>query len=728
MDTVQEMLRAAREMQRAGDVEGAARLFEDILSQEPGHTVSLHALGTLLNWRGDHARAVPLLERAVALRPGEPSFHIELGESYRCLGAYRDAIGCCTIGLKLRPEYPEGWNTLGLALRGSGDFEGALEKFLRALTCRDDFFPGHINAGLMLQELGRHERAIPHLRRAVELCPDSYAARTNLGLVLLESSRAEEALIHLGESVRLAPEEGIAHHNLGNLLRTLGRSVEARASYLKAIRFQPDLALSYFHVGRTLRLEGSLGEALRWHELSVEMEPDNPTFLSELADLYQKREDLDRAIEIRRRILHLTPGNPVDARLELGSALQADGRHPEALEQFLVAQQECSSSPQVHLALGGIYEEQGDMAAAEAEMRAALATQPRFPVAYARLATLLRGKLPDGDLGVIEDLLSDPTLGQVPRARLLFSLAHVLDARGDYTRAAACLKEANASTLHSRRAEGLAYDPDHHDRLVQGIMNGFDRAFFQRTSDFGLTTKRPVFVVGLPRSGTTLVEQILASHPRVFGAGERLFGRRSFEGLPAATGRNLPPAECVASAGKAALNGLAQQHLVRLNALNQGRSDRIVDKLPDNYLYIGLLYSMFPDSLFVHCRRDLRDVAVSCWMSDFRSIRWANCPEHIGSRFLRYRQLMEHWKEVFPGNLIEVNYEETVSDLEAVSRRLIEKCELEWHTSCLEFYHTPRVVRTASLTQVRQPIYTNSVARWRNYQDVLADLFALIAA
>jgi hypothetical protein len=150
--------------------------------------------------------------------------------------------------------------------------------------------------------------------------------------------------------------------------------------------------------------------------------------------------------------------------------------------------------------------------------------------------------------------------------------------------------------------------------------------------------------------------------------------------------------------------------------------------MPDNYMYLGLLAAMFPHATFVHCRRDPRDIAVSCWMTNFRSIRWANDFDHIASRFAQYRRLMDHWKCVLPVRLYEVDYSETVGDLEGVARRLIAACGLEWDSTCLEFHRTRRPVRTASVSQVRQPIYTKSLDRWKNYERELADLFARLPA
>jgi hypothetical protein len=235
-----------------------------------------------------------------------------------------------------------------------------------------------------------------------------------------------------------------------------------------------------------------------------------------------------------------------------------------------------------------------------------------------------------------------------------------------------------------------------------------------------------VFIVGLPRSGTTLTEQILASHSQVFGAGELRLAREDFLAL------GEGPTERQAFEGlgrleRSTLRRIGQRHLEQLRALDS-TAPRVVDKMPDNYLYLGLLAVLFPKAKFIHCRRDLRDVAVSCWITNFRSIRWANDVEHIAARFREYQRLMEHWRRVLPVPVLEVDYEETVADLPGVARRLVDWCGLEWQPACLAFHEGKRPVRTASVTQVRQPIYTRSVARWRNYEQTLGELFTALEA
>jgi hypothetical protein len=407
--------------------------------------------------------------------------------------------------------------------------------------------------------------------------------------------------------------------------------------------------------------------------------------------------------------------------------LQEEGRLAEAREHYEAALRLQPDLAPALLHLGGIHEELGAMTEAETAFRAALQAQPKFPLPYARLATLLRDRLPDADLAALEERLADPRLAPPPRAHLLFGLAHVLDARRDYARAADCLRQANAISVALAKGE-REYAQEDHERFIDGLVREFAPAFFARTANLGLPTRRPVFIFGLPRSGTTLIEQVLASHPQVHGAGELRLARQSFEAIPSVLDRPPPPVDGVPHLHAEAIRRLAGEHMDKLAALDGSQAERIVNKMPDNYVYLGLLAVLFPNATFIHCRRDLRDIAVSCWMTDFRSIRWANDPAYIASRFRQYRRIMAHWAEVLPVTVHHVDFEETVADLESVARRLLAACGLEWDPTCLDFHRTQRSVRTASVAQVRQPIYKKSVQRWKNYENELSGLFGMIGA
>ena len=270
---------------------------------------------------------------------------------------------------------------------------------------------------------------------------------------------------------------------------------------------------------------------------------------------------------------------------------------------------------------------------------------------------------------------------------------------------------------------GRAYDPVEHADSITKIIETCTPAFLERVRGFAVDTELPVFIVGLPRSGTTLTEQILASHSKVHGAGELSVVRDTFESLPRTLNVDATAAECLGRLDRETAQRLTRHHLDHIRSLNR-QALRIVDKMPENYIYLGLLTALYPGARFIHCRRDLRDVAVSCWMTHFRHIRWANDPEHIVSRIRGYERLMDHWRQVLPPVWLDVPYEETVADLETAARRLVAFCGLEWEPECLAFHEGRRTVRSASLAQVRRPIYKNAVARWKHYERELGPMLA----
>jgi tetratricopeptide (TPR) repeat protein len=715
------VLSNALEMHQAGQLASAAQLYQQILAHEQENADALHLLGVLRHQQGDHRQSIELIGRAVALRPNQPAFHANLAEVYRALGQLDRAAGCCRTALRLAPDYPEALNNLGLALQGLGRHDEAVESFRKALQLKPDFALAHNNLGISLRELKDLDSALEHFRKAAELEPAYAPARTNLGQMLLDRGQAEEALPHCQEAVRLQPDVAAIHHNLGNLLRALDRPMDARAAYLEALRLDPNLARSHLHLGLLLQRDGKFADAVCWIKQAIDLEPNNADFWQSLAELHDEREEPGEAIPCWERVLALEPTRAV-AHRSLGWCLQEEGRQEEAVVHYRQSLRLQPDAGSTYLNLGGWHEERGELAEAEASFREALRVAPNFALPHARLATLLSSKLPDADLGALEERLKDTTLGDGPRARLLFGLAHVLDARGEYARAGECLRQANALSLGQDRGRP-PYVPSEHERFADALIRTFDVSWFARTAGLGSSTRRPVFIFGLPRSGTTLIEQVLASHSRVHGAGELRFARQTFDAVPGVTGRSVSPMEAVVEIDAAALRVLAERHEARLQALG-GLAERIVDKMPDNYMYVGLLAALFPKATFIHCRRDVRDVAVSCWLTDFRSIRWANDPGHIASRITQYRRLMDHWRKVLPVPMLEVDYEETVTDLEAVARRLVAACGLAWEPACLEFHQTRRPIRTASVSQVRQPVYQRSVARWKNYERELADLFS----
>lgn len=720
------LLQAALEHHRSGHLGEASEVYREILCQSPDHPDALHLLGVALHQLGDHLAAADLIGRAIALRPDEPDYHADLAEVWRALGRPDRAADSGRAALRLRPDHPGAANNLGLALLQSGDAAGAADQFRAVLALRPQFAAAHNNLADALRTLGDAAAAEEHFRAAVRLDPGLAEAHANLGQLLLERGQRAVAVDHCREAVRLRPDLPAAHCNLGNALRELSRHDEAYAHYAEALRLAPAVAAIHENLGRLLQERGRFDEALAAFRRAVELEPGSPGFLCRVGGVLAEAGRHEEAVGQYEAALRLDPRS-AEALLGLGLIEHDRGRGAAAAGHFLAAADARPDFVPAHCGLGTVLQEVNDMPGAEAAFRTALRHDPSHPAALAELATLLRGRLPDADLTALRERAAAPHLRPAERAGLLFGLSQVLDARWEYEAAAAALVQANHHAGVARRARGEHYDPPAHTRFVSDVLAACSPAFFDRVRGLGAESDRPVFVFGLPRSGTTLVEQMLAGHSRVFGAGELRLAREGFESLPAVTNAPGPPAACLGRLDRRAIDALARRHLDRLSALGGG-AVRVVDKMPDNYLLLGLLAAVFPRARFVHCRRDLRDVAVSCWMTHFRQIRWADDPAHIAARFADYRRAAGHWRAALPVQVLEVTYEEVVADPEGQARRLVEWCGLDWEPGCLDVHTATRPVRTASVTQVRQPVHARSVARWRHYEPHLRDLFERLVA
>ena len=543
--------------------------------------------------------------------------------------------------------------------------------------------------------------------------------------MLLDRGQAEEALPHCQEAVRLQPDMAALHHNLGNALRALERYVDARAAYLEALRLDPDLAPAHAHLGLT----GPRGPGQRGAALAEAGRRAGPGQRHLPGDPGRGLHG-DGGAGRGHRALRAGAGPRPRSRgpsvhLSLGWASRRRAGWPRRAS---ITRRRCEMQPDsaaAHLNLGGLDEELGEMDEAEAAFRTALRLQPQFPVPHARLATLLRGKLPDADLAALESGWPTPTWPRA-RARLLFGLAHVLDARGDYARAAACLREANAISLELAKGN-RDYVPAEHEQFVDGLIRAFDAEFFARNAG------------GRPRhapAGLRLRPAALGHHADRAGARQPLAdprrrraaaGPADLRGHPRHAGRPRPadrgrPAPSTARRSAAWPSSTSSGSRASPATAPTASSTRC----PTTTCTSGCCRVVFPRAAFIHCRRDLRDIAVSCWMTDFRSIRWANDPEHIASRFQQYRRLMDHWESVLPVPIHDVDYEETVErpgvGRAPAGRRL--RPGLGPGLPGIPPHERP--VRTASVTQVRQPVYKRSVARWKNYESDLGDLFALL--
>ncbi len=707
-----------------GHLEWAAQLYRQILARQPDHPDALHLLGVVAFQQGDYRQAIERIGRAIALNPAAAPYYCNLAEAYRMSGQLDRAAACCRTALRLKPDYPEALNNLGMALLAQGNAADAAEQFQAALRLQPNIALFHNNLGNALRQRNERAAAADHFRLAVQFDPGSAEAHSNLGQLLLELNQLPKALEHCREAVRLRPAFPEAQNNLGNALREQDHFEDAKACYAEALRLNPHLALTYSNMGQALQEEGNLVEAIGWYRQALERDPAAARTHCHLGSAFEEQENYADALTHYRVALQLEP-DCAEAHNGLGFVLHEQGKYEDAVKEYREVIRLRPEFAPGHTNLGNILEELGTFDEAEACFRAALRCDADHAAALSLLATMLRKKLPQDDLDAMRRLLARPRLAPAKRLALHFGMAQVLDARGEYQEAAEHLRQVNSLCRERWQKQGKSYDPAMHTQFVNALLTTFTPDFFARVRGFGLETGATNLhcLFGFARgSGTTLTEQILAGHSRVYGAGELNYLRETFEALPQVVGANAAPLECLSRLEATKAYQLAEWHLARLGDLD-ATALRVADKMPENYLYLGLIATLFPRAKLIHCRRDLRDVAVSCWMTNFRHLRWAADPEHLIHRFQEYRRLMNHWKQVLPVQVLEVDYEETVADLEAVARRLVEWVGLEWEPACLAFHETRRPIRTASVTQVRQPLYSRSVARWKHYEDDLKPIF-----
>jgi tetratricopeptide (TPR) repeat protein len=453
--------------------------------------------------------------------------------------------------------------------------------------------------------------------------------------------------------------------------------------------------------------------------------------LYEQAQLPLAETHLRRALDQKSRY--------AEAHNALGMVLREQIRLDEARTSFEQALHLKSNYTQAHCNLARLLEDLGELEAAAERYRQALNCEPGDIDALAGLAHLQRARLSEPERRRIEEHLGDPELGEPARCNLHYALAHVLDGRGEYTAAAEHMAEANSLELNRWRRKDQAYDRAEFSRFVDRLAQTFSPDFFSRARNWGVPSERPVFIFGLPRSGTTLAEQILASHSQVYGGGELTCAKNDFvalaqlapgAGTTVAAATATPPAlqiersfDGLSNLNAAGVEFLAQQHLRWLKELDPSRP-RVTSKTPADWQFVGLLAVLFPRARFIHCRRHLCDTALSCWMTHFRMLNWTCDQDDIAQRFKDYQRMMAYWQNCLPVPILELDYEDTVADLEGTSRRLVSWLGLEWEPACLDFHLTRRPIRTASASQVRRPIFRSSVGRWRNYESPLHSLFS----
>ncbi len=619
------------------------------------------------------------------LRPVRPDRALALALTHYESGNPEAAQLLCRQVLDTHPEHPEALHLMGLFARDAGSPAEALKFLRRAVARRPDHAEYHTSLGTTLAALGRIEEAVPSFRQALKLDPASGLAFAHLGQMLLTLKRYEDAAVVYRRLVKLSPDNVEAYTNLASAEMALGRLRGAEVACRNVVRLRPSSADAHANLGAVLAAQGRIEAPLRCFGQALRLQPDKLEFRRKMGWFLLWLGRLDEAERCFRQVLSRDAGD-VDAAAGVASTLERRGDFRTALSVLRPYVRRAQESANLCICFATLCQRLGQPAEA---------------------------------IPVLETVTRLPNRPHLESARLWHAYGEVLEATESYHEAFEAHRRAN-------RYRGGGFNTVKHSDYVSRLIETFHRDWARELPAATNRSERPVFVVGMPRSGTTLVEQILATHPWTYGAGELESIRRIAVSIAFRMGVDDPYPMSLSAVDDRTLDAMAGWYLEQLDQV-AGGAIRVVDKMPFNFLHLGLISMLFPEARIIHCVRDPLDTALSCFFQNFSaSYAFTNSLETLGCYYRDYQRLMRHWHEVLPLSILDLRYEQLVSAPEQSMRQLVQFLGLEWDDRVLDFHENPRLVTTASYDQVRRPIYTGSVGRAQRFKAQLGPLEAAI--
>ena len=677
------LLRDALAAHHAGRLEAAEQGYRRFLARHRDHAFALQNLGLLLHQRGDFEAARAALRRAVACAPEAAGCRESLGRVLKAQGDLQGASEAFRAALDLDPDFTDARYQLGTVHHDSEDFEAAAACYRQVVSQAPAHVPAWNSLGSVHLDLGEPEEAEPALRRALGHRPDYVPARLNLAVALHRTGRLDDAARMLRALVRERPGFAEAHHNLAMVYREQGAPAEAEGAARRALALRPDCAIDHFVLAEICIERGRQSVAIERYRHCVALAPTHIGAWLRLASILVGRREIEAGVDAAHRVLALEPENAVALNV-----------------------------------LSHAYSIAGDLEMAERYCRRSLDVEPDLPLGWYMLTQLRRfGDADREAIARVESIPERRMLDDENRSTWHFALGWMHHDCKHHSNAFSHFVRANR--IHRRHRE---FDIEEWTQRVGATIETFGPELFARTRGFGDPTRQPVFIFGMPRSGTSLVEQILASHPGVHGAGELLRMpdcTRQVHYAPGA-GEGYPRAARDIDAGL--VRRLAAHYLEALRR-DCPQAERITDKLPGNYLHLGFIAILLPGARLIHCRRDPLDICLSNYMQHYGEGHvYTYDLTELGLVYRQYERIMRHWRAVLPLEIHEIAYEDLIMDQEGCSRSLVAFCGLDWDPSCLHFFTHERAVSTASQWQVRRPIYRSSVRRWKAYETCLGEL------
>ena len=560
-------------------------------------------------------------------------------------------------------------------------------------TGQTDPSPDQMNTIFSLYNSGEMRKAEQACKKMLALFPQAAKVYSLLGATLISQGRAEQALRIYDQAIQLKPDYIDAYYNRGIALQDLGQQEKAIKSYAQSIRLKPDYVEAYLNRGNAHKDLDQLEEAIKSYDQAIRLQPDN-------AGAYNNR----------------------------GNAFKGLGQLEEAIKSYDQAIQLNPDYAEAHKNLGTVLHECGQLDRAVKHYRKALLAKPDYADAHAHISAIKKYSEFDADIEAMEKILNSKESSNWQKMVSGFALGKAFEDLQQYEKSYECIKKANH--LHrSSYSYSISYDTAAFNKLKTIC----SKKFFSVQDDLQQESSEdsairpifmPIFILGMPRSGTTLVEQILASHPYVFGAGELNTLAEVVKNLCRQKNSGQFP-EGISGFDQDDFKRLGSAYLRKLAAYRSKDESYITDKMPQNYFYIGLLKKILPRAKVIHCERDPMDTCFSIFKNFFttrNSHPYAYEMTELGHYYNLYADLMKHWNNMLPGFVYDIQYENLVMDQEEQTSKLLAYCGLPWDDACLAFHKTKRRVATASSVQVRQPMYTDSVELWKQHAKQLEPL------
>lgn len=675
--TPQKAIEMAGKLYAEGKYGQAFKVCRQVIDARPSYADAHNIMGVTLNALGKPAEAAASLSRAVKLEPKAASFHANLGEILRQQGKTDEAKTALEESLKLDPASPQTHNNLGIIAYEQRRYADAIQHYRAALAKRPKMAEAHNNIGNALRMTGDLDGAIKAYQDALTIRERYPEAYNNLGTLLQRDGKIEEAEHALKKAIQQSPKYVEAHNNLASLYMSQHKDVEALRILGETLKFAATNVTTLLMTARIQLRRGNHPASEQATRLALQQEPENAEALTILGQILHETDRYEEAIRVLEKALESNPNSP-EARNFYGVALKSVGRLDEAREHILDA----------------------------------LSKNDNMYGAYANLNDLVDFAQEDELFNKMDAIFESARNPKAPQfLPLHFAYAKALDDRGQHERAL-----EHYITGGQMKRQQLDYKEADTMGFFDGIMAAFPKERFENREFAGLSTDRPVFIIGMPRSGSTLVEQIVSTHPDIYGAGEvKYFSmalgklRDRFPSLP-----KYPMMMDKITPAQMEIAGKSYLSMIEGGA---GNAKRITDKLLTNYFFAGLIHLVFPKAKIINTMRNPVDTCLSGFTKLFKD----DMPHsydlgELGRYYRKYAELMDHWEKVLPeGVMHRVQYEQVVADTETEAKKLIDFLGLEWNEACLEFHKSKRPVKTASVAQVRKPIYKGSVERWKKY-------------